>query len=280
MTSMSKASVLDSHTLGHVPAPARNSWSSWARSRTAIWLYRALLIASLLALWEVAVKAKWVNPLFLAAPSDVIETLIAQVAIGSIWVHIGETLTATAIGFALGTIVGATLGFFIGLSPTLTAVASPIIAMLNSLPRIALAPLFVVWFGIGTTSGVVLVFTLVVFIILMNTIAGTQDVDQDHLTLAKLSSARKGQIIMKIALPSVLPWILAGMRLSFAYGLAGAVVGEMFVGQRGLGYLIVAGAGVFNVAQIFAALSVTVLIAFLADVVFAVVERRSMRWRR
>jgi len=171
------------------------------------------------------------------------------------------------------------VGFALGLMRRVTRVVAPFITMMNSMPRIALAPLFVLWFGIGITSKVVLVFSLVVFIALTNTLAGTQAVDADHLRLAKLLGARKSDIIRKIVLPSTVPWIFAAMRLSFAFALAGAVVGEMFLGQRGLGYLIVAGSGVFNIAQIFAALIITVFLAYLLDLSAGVLERRILRWR-
>ena len=122
-------------------------------------------------------------------------------------------------------------------------------------------------------------FSLVVFIVLTNTIAGTENIDKDHLVLAKLNSAKRRDIIFKVALPSVVPWIIAAMRVSFAYALAGAVVGEMFLGQEGLGYLITAGSGVFNVSLIFAALGMTIAIAFIVDRLMGLLEKRILRWR-
>ncbi len=261
-------------------AGPREPGSARFRSTSAIWIYRVVGLVLLLGLWEAAVRLGWVNRLFLAPPSGIAVTLVQLVATGQIWPNIFETLYETVVGFAAGTIIGAVLGFIIGLSPTVTSVFGPFIAMLNATPRIALAPLFVVWFGIGEMSRIVLVFSLVVFIVLTNTIAGSQDVDRDYLTLARLLSANRWQVITKVALPSVLPWILAGMRLSFAYGLAGAVVGEMFLGQLGLGYLIVAGSGVFNIALIFASLVIVIAIAFVADALMALLERYTLRWRK
>jgi len=245
----------------------------------AMIVYRVLGMIAFVGLWELAVRAELVNPLFLPAPSEVAETLVDLVRTGDLWPHVTETLKATFAGFAAGVVVGALLGFVIGLSPALGSFTSPFITMMNSMPRIALAPLFVLWVGIDIKSRILLVFSLVVFIVLTNTIAGTQSVDRDHLTLARLFSANRAQVIVKIAMPSVLPWILAAMRLSFAYALAGAVVGEMFLGQRGLGYLIVAGSGVFNISQVFAALVVTVIVAFLFDNLMVVAEKRILRWR-
>ncbi|HEY0639998.1 MAG TPA: ABC transporter permease [Pseudonocardiaceae bacterium] len=264
---------------GTPPPGRRTRLRRAAGGGKAMVVYRVLGMVAFLGAWELAVRAELVNPLFLPAPSKVAGTLVDLVRTGDLWPHVSETLQATFAGFVAGVVVGALLGFVIGLSPALSGFTSPFITMMNSMPRIALAPLFVLWVGIDIKSRILLVFSLVVFIVLTNTIAGTQSVDRDHLTLARLFSASRRQVIVKIAMPSVLPWILAAMRLSFAYALAGAVVGEMFLGQRGLGYLIVAGSGVFNISQVFAALVVTVIVAFLFDNLMAVAEKRILRWR-
>ncbi|MPZ28265.1 MAG: ABC transporter permease subunit [Micromonosporaceae bacterium] len=229
--------------------------------------------------WEGAVRSGIVDRLFLAPPSAIAETIWELAGAGTLWTHILETLRATLIGFAAGTLVGVLLGFALGLMPRIGALLSPFVTTMNSMPRIALAPLFVLWFGIGLTSRVVLVFSLVVFIVLTNTMAGTQSVDGDFLRLSRLLNAKRRDIILKVVLPSTVPWIFAAMRLSFAYALAGAVVGEMFLGQRGLGYLIVAGSGVFNISQIFAALVITVCIAYVLDSAAGLLERNLLKWR-
>ncbi|MER5908912.1 ABC transporter permease [Streptomyces sp. NPDC001982] len=248
-------------------------------SNLAISIYRVVGVVVFMLAWEATVRADLVEEQFLSPPSAVWASLRDLAEQGFLWGNVLATVKATAAGFASGIVVGAALGFIIGLSRPLSAFCSPFITMMNSTPRIALAPLFVLWFGIGMESRIVLVFSLVVFIILTNTIAGTESVDRDHLTLAKLNSASRLDVITRVALPSVLPWILAAMRVAFAYAIAGAVVGEMFLGQEGLGYLIVAGSGVFNVSQIFAALFVAVAIAFIADRLMALAERRLLRWR-
>ena len=245
----------------------------------SVLLYQLIGVAIFIGAWEAVARSGVINSLLLAPPSRVAESIVDLARQGELWGNIWVTVKEALIGFGIGVVVGALLGFVIGLSPVVTNLLNPFITMLNSTPRIALAPLFVLWFGIGMTSRVVLVFSLVVFIVLTNTMSGTQSVDPDYLTLAKLLSARRRQIIVKIALPSVLPWILAAMRVAFAWAIAGAVVGEMFLGQDGLGYLIVAGSGVFNIAQIFASLVITVAIAYIADRVLWRSERYILRWR-
>lgn len=247
--------------------------------KTAIAGYRLVGILAFLGLWEFLARSGMINQQFLTPPTGVAATLKEMISTGLLWTNVLATLKATFAGFVAGVLVGAAFGFVIGLSPSLSAFASPFITMMNSLPRIALAPLFVLWFGIGIESRIILVFSLVVFIVLTNTIAGAQSVERDHLVLAKLFRATRRDIVFKIALPSVLPWIMAAMRVSLAYAISGAVVGEMFLGQEGLGYLIVAGSGVFNISQVFAALVVVVIIAYMLDSLFRLVERRLFRWR-
>jgi len=250
-----------------------------AKGGLAITLYRTLAVIAFLGVWEYLARSGAINPLFLAPPTKVVESLDFLISENLLLPNVFSTMKAAFAGFLSGVAVGSSLGFLIGLNPTLNRFSAPFITMMNSTPRIALAPLFVLWFGIGITSRIVLVFSLVVFIVLTNTIAGTESIDKDHLTLAKLNSARRSDVILKVALPSVIPWIIAAMRVAFAYALAGAVVGEMFLGQDGLGYLITAGSGVFNVAQIFAALGLSVFIAFIVDRLMGVMERRVLRWR-
>jgi len=246
---------------------------------SAISLYRLIAIIVFLLFWEWVGRSGLVNPLFLAPPSKVVDSIGFLHEQGLLFPNILATLKAAFAGFLLGLLVGSLFGFVIGLNPILNKFCAPFITMMNSTPRIALAPLFVLWFGIGISSRIVLVFSLVVFIVLTNTIAGTENIDKDHLVLAKLNSAKRRDIIFKVALPSVVPWIIAAMRVSFAYALAGAVVGEMFLGQEGLGYLITAGSGVFNVSLIFAALGMTIAIAFIVDRLMGLLEKRILRWR-
>jgi len=260
-------------------AKQRPLFSGGATGSRAIAVYRVLGVVVFLGGWELITRTGLVSRFFLTPPSEIALTIIDLHNRGVLWGNVGITLYETLVGFFFGVIVGASFGFVIGLSSALNAFTGPFITMMNSVPRIALAPLFVLWFGIDSTSRIILVFTLVVFIILTNTIAGTQNVDRDHLTLARLLGASKGKLILKVVMPSVLPWIIAAMRVAFAYAIAGAVVGGMFLGQGGLGYLIIAGSGTFDISQIFAALVVVVVLAYVFDRLLWAVESYVLRWR-
>lgn len=247
-------------------------------SRYAIALYRIAGLLLVILVWDLALRLGFVDRLFLPSPLAVWNSLRDLAETGLLH-HVQATLTSAFAGFFLGTAVGVVLGVVLGVLPRVNEIVAPFITMMNSMPRIALAPLFVLWFGIGMKSHVALVFSLVVFIVLTNTIAGAQSVDREYVVLARLLKATRVDVIRKVVLPSTVPWIIAAMRLSWAYALAGAVVGEMFLGQEGLGYLITAGSGVFNIAQIFAALAITVVIAWFVDNGIRLAERKILRWR-
>lgn len=242
-----------------------------------VWI-RALVVVVFLAVWWFVVTFGIVPPAFLPLPQDVLATLIEMLGQGLL-VHVWVTLATALTGFILGGAVGTLIGLVVGTMPRVYEVTAPFFSMLNAMPRIALAPLFVLWFGIGTTSHVVLVFSIVVLIFLMNTAAGALSVDRDFITIGKLLGASKWDSLIKISLPSTVPWIMSAARIAWAYSLAGAVVGEMFLGQQGLGYLITAGSGVFNVALIFAALFITVMIAWAFDNLLRFADRKLLAWR-
>jgi NitT/TauT family transport system permease protein len=270
------SSAVKSRAVDRHAAPG---WLERNRATLILVLLRLLLALLLLSIWQIAVSLHWIGGVFIAGPIDSAVALKQMALDGSLWYHTSETLKAASIGFCLGMVVGLAAGFTIGLIPAISNVVSPFITVLNSMPRIALAPLFVIWFGIGTTSGVALVFSLVVFIALTNVIAGTQAVDRNHMLIAKLYGASQFQLILDIVLPSALPWIIAASRLSLAYSLSGAIVSEMFLGQRGLGYLIVAGSGYYNIPQVFAAFLMTLAIAGVLELCAQGLERRFLRWR-
>lgn len=247
-------------------------------SRAAVAFYRAGGVVLLVAAWDLVVRLGLVDRLFLPPPSAVAESFRDLAQTGLID-HVSATLSSAFAGFLLGTVVGVVLGVMLGILPRVNEVVAPFMTMMNAMPRIALAPLFVLYFGIGAKSHIALVFSLVVFIVLTNTIAGTQSVDREYIVLARLLNASRTEIVRKVVIPTTVPWIVAAMRLSWAYALAGAVVGEMFLGQQGLGYLISAGSGVFNIALIFTALAITVIIAWVFDNLIRLAERKLLRWR-
>ncbi len=248
---------------------------SW---RWAILAYRIAFGVALVLGWEAVVRSGFFNETFLPRPSTILFALIG-LSDAELVIHVAITLYSALVGFGLGVFVGVTIGVTLGSLPRVNEVFAPYIAVFNALPRIALAPLFILWFGIGPTAHIALVFSIVVFIVMNNAIAGALSVDRDHVILSRLSRASRWKFVSKVIFPTAVPWIFAAMRLAWAYALAGAVVGQMFLGQKGLGYIITASSGVFNIANIFAALIVTVIVAWAVDTVIRYAERKVLRWR-
>lgn len=241
--------------------------------------WQLLLLAAFLIAWQIAVDHHVLTDLSVSKPTAIWSELVKLYKTGGLWSNIGVTLEETVLGYIAGVAAGITLGFGLAFMPRLLGVLNPYITILNSLPRFALGPLFILWFGIGLMSKVALVFSLVVFIVFTNTAAGARSVDSDVLIVSRLLGASRWDIVRKVMLPSTFPWTVAGMRLSIAYAVAGAVVGEMFASQEGVGNWIVAGSGVFNTAEIFAGLIVIALIAAVIDLIGRVIENRVLKWR-
>ena len=250
---------------------------SGAQARTNVWRLGLLVLGA--GAWEAATRFGVVNAFWVSSPSRIVVDLVKRIVGGEVFFHIAVTLYEAFLGFVLGATVGIAAGFLLARSEELARVLDPFVTALNSLPRVALAPLFILWFGIGLTSKVVLAFSLVVFILLVNTYAGAKNVDQDLVIIARLLGASRRQLTMKIILPSSIPWIFAGLRLGLAYALIGAVVGEVIVATAGLGFQISHAAGVFNTTGVMSSLIILMVIATLLNEAMKVAEVKLLRWR-
>ena len=245
----------------------------------ATWTWRVALLLLIGGAWDLATRFEVINPFWVSSPGRIVADIVRQFVTGEVLLHIGITLYEAFLGFVTGAVLGIAAGFLLARSDGIARVVDPYVTALNSLPRVALAPLFILWFGIGLTAKVVLAFSLVVFILLVNTYAGAKNVDQDLVIIARLLGASRRQVTTKIILPASIPWIFAGLRLGLAYALIGAVVGEVIVAQAGLGFRIAHAAGVFNTTGVFSALIILMLIATLLNEVMKVAEKRLLHWR-
>jgi NitT/TauT family transport system permease protein len=246
--------------------------------RLRIVAWRVAITVVGLALWE-AVSGRWVKPFWISSPSAIWAQLAAWIESGDLWLHMEITLTETVAGFGLGAVSGIGVGLALGLNKRLAAVLDPFIIAFYSLPKIALAPLFILWFGVGLASKIVLATFVVFFLVFYNTYAGTLAVEQELVDVLRLMGATRGQIVRKVILPSVLLWIFTGMKISVPYALIGAVVGEMMASNKGLGYLIQASAGQYDTSGVFAALFVLMIIATGLHALLKQSERLMLRWK-
>jgi NitT/TauT family transport system permease protein len=240
--------------------------------------WRLLLVVVGLSVWQFA-SGRLIKSFWISSPSEIWRQLVDWVVTGDLWINLEVTLVETIVGFILGAIAGVLFGLALGLNRRLAAVLDPFIVAFYSLPKIALAPLFILWFGVGLTSKVVLAMFVVFFLVFYNTYAGTLAVESELVDVLRLMGASRGQIIRKVILPSALIWIFTGMKSSVPYALIGAVVGEMMASNRGLGYLIQAAAGQYDTGGVFAALFVLMIIASGLHELLKQSERVMLRWR-
>jgi NitT/TauT family transport system permease protein len=233
-----------------------------------------------LALWEGAVRLRLADPFIFGQPSKVLEFLLFEAIPGTqLWVDTAYTMMATALAFALGSLLGIGCGLLLVEFRLAGDLFRPYITLINSLPRVALAPLFIVWFGLGLTSKVVLGISLVFFILLLNTMAGALAVDPDLVRLCRSLGASRWTIFRKITLPASLPSIFAGLKLGLVYSLLGVVVGEMIGAIHGLGMRVVLYSNLFEMNKVFALLLFLALLTTLLAQLMHWLERYLLRWR-
>lgn len=222
-------------------------------------LVRLCIVAAVLAMWEYAPVSRQIK-FWLSSPSQILSTLWGWIADGSLWAHLGATLSVMVTGYIVGCAVGIGLGLLFGFMPRLYRVLVPFVAAFYALPKIALAPLFIILFGIGMSSKVALVAITVFFLLLNSTIDGIRDVDRDLVESLRLMGATRMEVLRKVLLPSALPWIFTGARISVRYAFTATLLAELIAANRGLGFLIEYNSGNFNSTGSYAA--IVVLVAF------------------
>ncbi len=247
--------------------------------RQRVLLARAAVIVTLLAVWQGAVSFGLIDSFWVSSPVLVGKELWEEIVSGDLIRNVGITVFEALIAFFISSALGIAAGLMLARSPFWDEVLAPLVLALNSLPRVALAPLIILWFGIGIVAKVVTAFTLVFFILLVNTLGGAKNVDTDILTIAQLMGASRRDILWKVTLPSALPWIFAGLNIGLTYALLGVIVAEILASNQGIGYVISSGAANFNTAAVFAGLVTLAVVAWLFSAVMRKVEARLLRWK-
>ncbi|HXX26490.1 MAG TPA: ABC transporter permease [Pseudolabrys sp.] len=239
---------------------------------------QAVLGVVVLLLWQGA-SGRLVDDFFISNPVEVGRRLYGWIADGSLFMHIWATVYETFLGFVVGAVGGVILGIWLGVSPFTSRLLNPYLNALNALPKVALAPLFVLWFGLGVESKIALAAVLVLFLVFLNTYAGVREVDQDLIDGARLMRASRAQVVAKVIIPSAMSWVFAGLKISVPYALIGAVLGEMIAANRGLGYLVQYSGSQFDTAGVFAVLIVIALLAVALNFLVELVQDRMQQWR-
>ena len=240
-------------------------------------LWRWGLLAGLIALWELGSRAGWIDPFFFSSPTQILRTAIVKWQSGQLWRDIAYTGSSTLLGFVLGTVAGSVIGLLFWFSRRVALVAEPWMIVLNALPKLALAPVLVIWFGIGFSSKVVLAFLMTVVVAAMSAYGGVQSVDPALETLMISLGAKRRQIFTRLVIPSAMPSIITGLRVNIALAMAGSIVGEFIASDRGLGRMIVYAGTTFDLKLVWVGVVVLSIVSVLMYAAVVLLEKLLMR---
>ena len=253
------------------------SKSIFSRTITVTLIRSAIVVGFFLA-WEFA-SGRWIEPFLISSPSRIFTSLFNGFYSGDLLQHTWVTFQEVAIGFPVGAISGIALGYAFGRSRLLAEIFEPIIIALNGIPRTALAPLFIVWLGIGLWSKVGVVFLLTFFLNFFNTYTGMRQMDQEYVDLARLMGVKGWKLSFKVIFPAISPYVFTGIRTSIPFAVIGAIVGEFVASTEGVGYSIRMSAGIFKTADVFVGIIVLMIMVIILDKIAEAVERRALRWQ-
>lgn len=278
-------SVIDSDGgPSRLPSDSDEIWDEQAmqtsRRKTLLTVlgWRVLLLVGAIAAWELAAGTV-IDPFYVSRPSDILTRLVEWLVDGTVATNLYATMQATVVGYVLGGVVGIGVGFFLGRAELIARIVDPFIIAIYSLPKIALAPLFILWFGIGLTSKIVLAAVIVFFLVFYNTYAGVRAVDRELIDVVRLMGGSRRDILRRVVMPSSATWIFNGLKISVPYALIGAVVGELTASDRGIGFVLKRASGTFDTAGVFASLVILMIVATILNQMVVYGERHVDRWR-
>jgi NitT/TauT family transport system permease protein len=273
---MSAGQNAEAGSLGPEPEPAVARPGGLRRIPMA----GVLSVLAGLLLWELLSRFLVANALFLAAPTQIFAAIVALAATGQLWGHVWISAVEFALGYVIASAIGIVLGLAMASSETAKKVLQPWISGLYATPTIALAPLFILWLGIGIWSKVLVVIFLVLFPVTINTEAGLRTTSPRLIEMLRSFGATPRQIFFKLSLPSATPFILAGLKLGIGRGLIGVVVAELFGSRAGLGRLISQAADSFNMPELFAGVVILAAAGIAMTAGFSWLERKLVPWTR
>lgn len=266
---------------------SKNSSGGKARSRLRI--YQALVLALVFVLWHVLTSPTLLPPFYFAEanqaafffgePIKVLARLWQWFMSGDIYEHLWVTLVETMLAFLIGTVFGVAIGLWLALAPTASAILDPYVKAVNAMPRVILAPIFFVWFGLGIASKVALGVTLVFFIVFFNVYQGVREVSPVVLANARMLGASPRQLLRHVYVPSAMSWVFASLHNSVGLAFVGAVVGEYLGSAKGVGYLIHQAEGFFDMNTVVAGIVLLTAFALLLDWAVGLAEKRLMVWQ-
>jgi len=249
------------------------------RSRLAFIADRLVAMIVPLVGWQL-LSDNWSGGKWISSPLAVVERLAAMARDGSLVMHTWQTLEEALVGLLCGLVLGIVLGIALGMSKRLSDAVDPIVMGFYSLPRISLAPLFIIWLGIGLFAKVALVASVVLFVVLFNVREGVRGIDRDFVEAFRSMNASRSAMLRYVIVPSLVPWIFASIRIGIGMALIGAVVAELVGSSRGLGWYVMHSTGTYDMTGSITALVVLMIMAIIFNWALTTFEKRMMRWRR
>jgi NitT/TauT family transport system permease protein len=244
-----------------------------------ILVWRVLLLVGSLVLWEVSVRRGWIDRFFVSQPSLLWRQTRDWIASGYVFRHLWVTMEEMLLGFLAGTLLGILAGFLFAFMPRLARIFDPLMVLLNALPRVVVAPLFVLWFGLGLLSKVVMAVSLVFFVVFFSTYTGLREVDRDIVNNARILGGSRRDLIRHVYIPSAMTWIFSSLRTSIGFALIGAVVGEYLGASEGMGWVIAYAEAQFNSTQVIAGLVVLMAVVAVMDFGLKRLEEHFSHWK-
>ena len=242
--------------------------------------WQAAVGAAALTTWQTLVSVHVLDPFFVSRPTDIAQRIGRWVGSGMLWGHLAVTLEESLLGLLAGSALGIGLGFSLARSPFAARVFDPYIKMMNAVPRVVLAPLFLLWFGLGIWSKVALAVTLVFFVMFFNTYQGVRDASRVLIDNVRMLGATERQLVRHVLVPSALTWIFSSLQTSLGFAMVGAVVGEYLGATRGLGYVIAQAEGTFDTTGVFAGMTVLGIVVVIVSAVVSRFEGWLLNWKK
>ncbi|MFD8028671.1 ABC transporter permease [Streptomyces sp. NPDC059717] len=265
------------------PGRAESRARAARRRKAVVLVARVLLVVAVLGLWEALSRAKVIDPFNFSMPSKVWDQIYTWIthgtALGSLGEQIWVTLQEALLGWVIGVAAGVVFGIALGRIAFLADVLGPYIKVLNSIPRIVLAPIFVIWFGLGPSSKIASAVVLVFFPVFFNAFQGAREVDRNLVSNARILGASDRRVTLQVVIPSATSWIFTSLHVSFGFALIGAIVGEYIGATKGVGLLVAQSQGTFNAAGVYAAMVILAVVALVAEGLLTFAERRIFRWK-
>ena len=278
--------------LGRSPATASTAAldANVAAAKLKVRRHRQLVLALrigfgvfMIGSWQLLSQTNTIDPFFFGRPSEIARKIWTWATVGTpdgpLWDQVWVTVEEALLGFLIGVVGGVIFGLALGRVRLLAEVLGPYIKAANSIPRVVLGSIFIIWLGLGLPSKVALAFVLVFFVVFFNAFQGVREVNEDVIANARILGANRRQVTTQVVLPSALTWIIASLHTSFGFALVGAVVGEFIGSIHGLGHLIAFAQGTFDTNGVFAAMFILAVIALVAEFLITTLENRLITWR-